>query len=165
MFIKDKIKTLAVSILLINLIGGGYLYVRNLGKKADIPVDPAVVASLKIFPSKISVTKDEDKEAQKAMLIVKVTNNTSKTLSDVYLIIPAGIDIGTIESSTTARITDLPQQSNDAVFSLGNITSHKTIERSIWVYSTQKKIYNIKVDIETKERYRTNTNSVVLTAE
>ncbi|MBI2028425.1 MAG: hypothetical protein HYT07_02335 [Candidatus Levybacteria bacterium] len=164
---KDKVKIFSISVFLVTIIGGSYLYAINLGKKGNVPIGPAIVATLEVNPSKIEITKDVSHidEMQKATLTVKITNNTKEVLSDVYLVIPAGIDIGTIESSNASRLTGLPQQGNDAVFNLGDIMSKKTIEKSIWVYSPYRKKFIIKADIETNERYRTNTNEILLTVD
>lgn len=162
---NNKVKAFILSIVLVHIIGGGYIYIKNLGKKRTVYMEPPIDAWVELSSSKIDVTDDISNESNihKTTLIATVTNNTLETLTDVRLIILA--DIGTLESPITKRYIHVPQKYNDTVFSLGNIASGKSKEAIVWLYSTQKKLYTIQADIDTNERFTAKTNALSLEAD
>ncbi len=152
--------------LFINLAGGGYLYSINLEKRLVVYKDSPIEATIELSPSKIEATTDETKEQtmHKTILTATVTNHSVGRFTNVLLILPS-MGIATLETPTAKRVTNLPQQGNDDVFSLGNISPGSLKKGTVWIYSTQKKTYTIKAYIETKEKFSKTTNAVVLDVE
>lgn len=165
MFIKDKIKIFVLSVSIIYLIGGSYLYAQGLGKKIDIPIGPALTGVIMLSSSKVEVTKDttNKNKIHTVILTARLTNNTSYTLTGVKLVIP--IDVGTLEMPNTKRITNLPGQGADSIFGLPNLLPKTTMESKILLYSKEKRVYQFKPQIDTNERYTTTANLVSLTSE
>lgn len=154
-----------LSIVLLYIIGGGYIYTNNLGKRRTVYMGHPIDARIELSSSKIGVTGDitDENNIHKTMLTATVANNTRETLTDVRLIILT--DIGTLETPITKRYIHVAQKYNDTVFSLGNIASGKSKEAMVWLYSTQKKLYTIQADVDTNERFSAKTNALPLEAE
>lgn len=166
---NDKIKIFAISVFLIVILGGSYLYVKNLNEIVDIPLGPALEATVEVSSPTIKVTKKiiEDTSNKNGVntviLTAKVTNNTSKSLTGVKLVIP--IDIGTLETPGLTRITNLPGQGADNVFGLSNLPPHTTTVSKVLLYAGEKRIYKFSTWIDTNERYTITTNTLILKAE
>lgn len=152
--------------LFIYLAGGGYLYSKNLGKRLVVYKNSPIEATIELSPSKIEATTDETKEQtmHKAILTATVTNHSVDWFTHVLLILPSK-GIATLETPTAKRVTNLPQQGSDDVFSLGNISPGSLKRGTVWIYSAQKKTYTIKAYIETKEKFSKTTNAVILDVE
>jgi len=159
----DKITIYILSVFFIHLIGGGYLYYKNLEKRLVVYKDSPIEATIELSSPKIEVTTDETNEQSihKTLLTATVANHSVDRFTTVLLILPS-IGTNTLETPTTKRVTNLPQQGNDDVFSLGNISPGKSKKGTVWIYSTKNKTYTIKAYIETKEKFSKTTNAVVL---
>lgn len=163
---NDKVNAFILSIVLIHIIGGGYIYTKNLGKRRTVYMGPPIDAQIELSSTKIKITTDETKEhtIHKTIITATVTNHSVNQFTNVLLILPS-IGIKTLETPTAKRITNLPQQGNDDVFSLGNISPESSKKGSVWIYSLQKKTSTIKAYIETNEKFSKTTNAIALEVE
>ena len=158
-----KITLYALFVFLLFLAAGGYLYAKNLGKRLVVYKDAPIEATIVLSPSKIETTTDiqNNQTFRIATLTATVTNHTRERLTNVLLVIPS-VGVGTIETPTTKRVTNLPQQGSDDVFTLGTIPSGKTKKAMVSLYALEPKTYTIKAWVYTKQEFNTATNDVLL---
>lgn len=161
-----RIKLFTTSVLFFHIIGGSYLFSQYLEGRLTVYKNDPLEATIYLSSSRIEVTTDETSEhtIHKTILNVTVTNHSLDRLTNVLLILPS-IGLKTLETPTAKRITNLPQQADDEVFSLGNISSGSSKKATVWIYSMQKKTYTIKAYIETKEKFSKTTNAIKLEVE
>lgn len=161
-----KIKILILSSCLFYLFGSGYLFITNLSKKADIPKGPSIEATTTLSSSIVKTIQNISDRNPNNMVILttKVTNNTSGTLTGIKLIIPHDEYLITVETASAKRLTNLPGQGSDAVFSLPDLSSKTSTQSLVLLYALKKGIYTIKPYIETNEKYKVTVDAITLSA-
>ena len=164
---RNKIELFIWGILLINLIGGYYVYSKSSNQHIFIPTGDPLEAEIALSSPQINVSKDIQQTNQTYFvdLIVKVKNNTKDQLTNVRFILPSRKDFGAIESPTTLRYTHSSPKDTESIFLLPNIFPGKQESGHIYLYVTNSGIYPIKASIETNEEMTVVTNVLTLTAD
>lgn len=162
---KDKIKTFAVGVLVVSIIGTFFIHERNLQQKIYISKDVPLEAALTLSSSEISVTEDlmDASQLHTTIASVNVKNNTRGTFTGVRLVVPS-IGLGAFESPSAVRSVLLFQKgiNADSVFKIADILPEGTASAMIFLYGGQMGTYQLKVYIETDEQLIATTNSVSL---
>lgn len=164
---ENRIKIIILISSLLYIIGGGYIFITSLSIKSDIAMGPSIEAIVTLSSPTLTVTQDasDRNTSNTVILTTKVTNNAPSTLTGVKLVIPIDTAVDTLETLSAKRITNLPGQGTDAVFSLPDLPSKTATQSQVLLYTMKKGTYKIKPYISSNEKYIGIIDPVTLSAE
>src|SRR3989344_1651924 len=152
--------SIVLSVLLI--IAGNLIFLKQKRSiELDYPDQHLLEVKVQINPLSIKAVKNIDDIApsQRADVSIHITNNTEHSLKNIKFILPS-MGLAFLESPMLTRDTSYSQ--SDIVFNLDILGSKVQKVATIGAYSSEKRVYKLKLFIDNEQRIRANSNEVTL---